>query len=316
MAPVDAVNVTDQNASVMRLGPLPLGKVILDRGIEPICQFTCRDRNRIALQSDLLGANVLGIHNILCLTGDPTGTGDHPDAKPVFDLSVIDLLRAATQMESGVDMAGNPLNGAPTFCLGAAANPGAPDVDVEVGRMEQKVQAGVRFFQTQAVYDPDQFARFMDKARYLNVPILAGILVLHSGRAARYLNANVPGIAVPQALIDEMDTAENKREKGIEIASRTISEVSSAYPWRSPDAHGLGARYPPSYATFRPHPIPKPLPVTRAPHSATSLPSPHSSLPNAPQHGGLETTGGPGLFSPGCRLHRLVLHAALLPPLH
>ena len=138
LAPVDAVNVTDQNASVMRLGPLPLGKVILDRGIEPICQFTCRDRNRIALQSDLLGANVLGIHNILCLTGDPTGTGDHPDAKPVFDLSVIELLRAATQMESGVDMAGNPLNGTPTFCLGAAANPGAPDVDVEVGRMEQK----------------------------------------------------------------------------------------------------------------------------------------------------------------------------------
>ena len=192
LAPVDAVNVTDQNASVMRLGPLPLGKVILDRGIEPICQFTCRDRNRIALQSDLLGAHVLGIHNILCLTGDPTGTGDHPDAKPVFDLSVIELLRAATQMESGVDMAGNALNGAPTFCLGAAANPGAPDVDVEVGRMEQKVQAGVRFFQTQAVYDPEQFARFMDKARYLNVPILAGILVLHSGRAARYLNANVP----------------------------------------------------------------------------------------------------------------------------
>ncbi len=226
LAAVDAVNVTDQNASVMRLGPLPLGKVILDQGIEPICQFTCRDRNRIALQSDLLGAHVLGIHNILCLTGDPTGTGDHPDAKPVFDLSVIDLLRAAAGLESGVDMADNPLDGAPTFCLGAAANPGAPDVDVEVGRMEQKVNAGVRFFQTQAVYEPDQFARFMDAARGLNVPILAGILVLHSGRMARYLNANLPGIVVPQSLINEMDAAENKREKGIEIAARIISGVA------------------------------------------------------------------------------------------
>lgn len=226
LASVDAVNVTDQNASVMRLGPLPLGKVILDRGIEPICQFTCRDRNRIALQSDLLAANVLGIHNILCLTGDPTGTGDHPDAKPVFDLSVIDLLRAASGMESGKDLAGNNLNGAPAFCLGAAANPGAPDVDLEVSRMQQKIEAGVRFFQTQAVYDPDLFARFMEKARPLNVPILAGILVLHSGRMARYLNDNVPGIVVPQGLIDEMDAADDKREKGIEIASRMISRVA------------------------------------------------------------------------------------------
>ena len=128
-------------------------------------------------------------------------------------------------MESGEDMAGNKLNGTPSFCLGAAANPGAPDIDVEIGRMEQKVQAGVRFFQTQAVYDPDQFARFMEKAKYLDVPILAGILVLHSGKMARYLNANVPGIVVPQALIDEMDTADDKREKGIEIAARIISEV-------------------------------------------------------------------------------------------
>ena len=227
LASVDAVNVTDQNASIMRLGPLPLGKVILDRGVEPICQFTCRDRNRIALQSDLLAANVLGIQNILCLTGDPTGTGDHPDAKPVFDLSVIELLRAASGMESGKDLAGNDLNGTPSFCLGAAANPGAPDIDLEVSRMGQKVEAGVRFFQTQAVYDSAQFASFMEKARPLNVPILAGILVLHSGRMARHLNDNIPGIVVPQNLIDEMDAAANKREKGIEIASRITSEVAS-----------------------------------------------------------------------------------------
>ena len=227
LAAVDAVNVTDQNASVMRLGPLPLGKVILDRGIEPICQFTCRDRNRIALQSDLLAANVLGIRNILCLTGDPTGTGDHPDAKPVFDLSVIELIRAASGMESGKDLAGNELNGVPSFCLGAAANPGAPDIDMEVSRMAQKVEAGVKFFQTQAVYDPDRFARFMEKARPLNAPILAGIIVLHSGRMARYLNENIPGIVVPQHLIDEMDTTENKREKGIEIASRIIAQIAS-----------------------------------------------------------------------------------------
>ena len=221
---VDAVNVTDQNASVMRLGPLALSRVLKERGIEPICQFTCRDRNRIALQSDLLSAYVLGIENILCLTGDPTGTGDHPDAKPVFDLTVMELLHAVKLLESGKDMAGNDLNGAPIFCLGAAANPGAP-IDKEVPRMEEKVRAGVCFFQTQAVYDPDSFEEFMNAARPLGVPVLAGIVVLKSGKMARYLNSNVPGITVPQRLIDEMDRAESRVQKGIEIAARTIRAV-------------------------------------------------------------------------------------------
>ncbi len=221
---VDAVNITDQNASVMRLGPIALGKILKDRGIEPICQFTCRDRNRIALQSDLLGASVLGLENILCLTGDPAGTGDHPDAKPVFDLTVMDLIRAAIDLENGQDLAGNQLHGTPHFCLGAAANPGAPPVK-EIPRMGEKVQAGVRFFQTQAVYDLDVFAAFMKAAGHLGVPVLAGIIVLKSARMARYMNENIPGINVPDHLIDEVDKAGDKVKKGIEIAARTIDGV-------------------------------------------------------------------------------------------
>lgn len=221
---VDAVNVTDQNASVMRLGPVSLCRILKEKGVEPICQFTCRDRNRIALQSDLLSAYVLGVENILCLTGDPAGTGDHPDAKPVFDLSVMDLIRAAKTLESGTDMSGNKMQGTPSFCLGAAVNPGAP-IEKEVSRMKEKVQAGVEFFQTQAIYDTYRFREFVDAARPLEVPILAGIVVLKSGNMARYLNGSVPGITVPQSLIDELDNAQDKAQKGIEIAARLIRDV-------------------------------------------------------------------------------------------
>lgn len=221
---VDAVNVTDQSASVMRLGPIALGKILKEQGIEPICQFTCRDRNRIAIQSDLLGAYILGLENILCLTGDPASTGDHPDAKPVFDLTVTDLVRAAKEMESGRDLAGNQLQGAPKFCLGAAANPGASP-EKEIPRMEEKVEVGVQFFQTQAVYDLDSFGRFMEAANQLGVPILAGIIVLKSASMARYMNEHIPGIIVPEHLIDEVDNATDKVEKGIEIAARTINAV-------------------------------------------------------------------------------------------
>ena len=221
---VDAVNVTDQNASIMRLGPISLCSILKGKGIEPICQFTCRDRNRIALQSDLLSAYVLGLENILCLTGDPTGTGDQPDAKSVFDLNVMDLVRTAKTLESGRDMAGNELEGVPTFCIGAAANPGAP-IDKEVPRMEEKAQIGVQFFQTQAIYDVERFNEFRKAAKHLDVPILAGIVVLKSGNMARYMNKNVPGITVPQNLIDEMDIAQDKVKKGIEIAARIIRDV-------------------------------------------------------------------------------------------
>lgn len=221
---VDAINVTDQQAAVMRLGPLALCRILKERGFEPICQLTCRDRNRIALQSDLLSAYVLGIENILCLTGDPTTTGDHPDAKPVFDLDVIGLLKAAKTLESGRDLAGNELKGSPRFCLGAAANPGAP-LEREIPRLKEKASAGAMFFQTQAVYDPEAFEKFMEQARPLGVPVIAGIVVLKSGNMARYLNKNVPGISVPQSLIDEMDSAKDKGDKGIEIAARIIKGV-------------------------------------------------------------------------------------------
>lgn len=221
---VDAINVTDQQASVMRLGPLSLCRILKEKGFEPICQFTCRDRNRIALQSDLLSAYVLGLENILCLTGDPTGTGDHPEAKAVFDLDAVTLLEAVKTLEGGKDLAGHPLDGNPKFFAGAAATPETP-LDVEMPRMEKKVKAGARFFQTQGVYDTERFAQFMESARSLGMPVLAGIIVLKSGKMARYMNRNVPGIKVPDHLIEELDGAEDKGKKGIEIAARTIQEV-------------------------------------------------------------------------------------------
>ena len=224
---VDVFNVTDSASSLMAMSALAAARLLADRGIETIWQISGRDRNRIALQSDLLGAYALGIENVLCMSGDPPSAGDHPEAKAVFDLEAISLLRAVAALQSGTDLAGNPLRGAPSFCSGAVVNPGAPDLDRELRRMEQKVRAGARFFQTQAVYDPAVFERFMDEARPFNVPILAGFIVLKSGDMARHLNANLPGLEVPQGIIDELDRAESPPQKSVEIAGRVIAETGS-----------------------------------------------------------------------------------------
>ena len=200
----DAVNVTDQQASVMRAAPWAICRVLLDRGLEPIMQMTARDRNRIALQSDLLAASILGIENVLCLTGDPTGTGDHPDAKAVFDLNVVAMVEAARSLQDGRDIAGHELQGAPRFCVGAVANPGA------------------RFIQTQAVYDLDEFADFIEQTKHLNVAVLAGIILLKSANQARFMNEKIPGIRVPDSLIDEIDGSQDRPATSVEIAARTI----------------------------------------------------------------------------------------------
>ena len=223
---VDAANVTDQTASVMRMSPLGLCVHLKRLGIDPILQVTCRDRNRIALQADLLAAAALGIENVLCLTGDPVSTGDHPDAKPVFDVKDgILLLEAASTLMQGKDLSGNALQGAPSFLLGAVANPGAQPVDVEVQRTEAKAKKGARFFQTQAVFEPEAVVRFMDRVRHLGVPVLAGIILLKSGAMARHLNQSVPGIRIPDRLIEEMDAAADKGARSVEIAARTIAAV-------------------------------------------------------------------------------------------
>jgi len=223
---VDAINVTDLQSSVMRLGSLAVCSLLKQKGFEPIFQVTCRDRNRLALQSDILSAAALGIENLLLLTGDHTTLGDHPDAKPVFDLDSVQLLQVARKLQQGTDMNGNKLEGAaPKFCMGAVVNPGADPLEPQILKMEKKITAGAEFFQTQAVYDIKIFENFLNKARHLKVPILAGIVLLKSAGMARYMNKNVAGVFVPDGLIKEMEETKDKVAQSVEISSRLIKEL-------------------------------------------------------------------------------------------
>ncbi len=223
---IDAINVTDLQSSVMRLGSLAVSRILKEKGFEPIYQLTCRDRNRLALQSDLLSAAALGIKNILILTGDHTTAGDHPEAKPVFDLDSVQLLQAASKLQSGFDIKGNKLTGGPPkFCLGAAVNPGADPLEPQIIKMEKKISAGAEFFQTQAVYDIDLFEKFLNKTKHLKAKVLCGIVLLKSAGMAKYMNENVAGVLVPDSLIKEMDEAKDKAKKSVEIASRLIKKL-------------------------------------------------------------------------------------------
>ncbi len=222
---VDAINVTDIQSSVMRLGSLAVCRLLKERGHEPIYQLTCRDRNRLALQSDLLSAAVLGIENVLLLTGDFTTLGDHPQAKAVFDIGSVQLIRAAKTLMEGKDMAGNELKGKPSFCMGAVVNPGADPLEPEIMKMEKKIRAGAEFFQTQAVYDIEQFKRFLDMSKGFDTVIMAGIVMLKSAGMAKFMNKNVSGVFVPESLIKEMEETKNKAETSIEIAARLIKEL-------------------------------------------------------------------------------------------
>ncbi len=223
---VDAINVTDLQSSVMRLGSLAVCKMLIDKGFEPIFQMTCRDRNRLALQSDLLSAAAFKIENVLALTGDHPSLGDHPDAKSVFDLESVQLLQTIKTLESGKDMAGNELKGEfPKFCKGAVVNPGADPLDPQIMKMEKKIEAGAEFFQTQAVYDIKQFETFISKVKHLKVPIMAGIVLLKSAGMAKFMNKNVAGVDVPENLIKEMQETQDKSATSIEIAARLIKEL-------------------------------------------------------------------------------------------
>ena len=222
---VYALNVTDQQSSVMRLGSLPVCRLLKESGLEPIFQMTCRDRNRIALQSDLLGAYTLGITNVLCLTGDSVSLGDHPQAKPVFDLDSVSLLCAARQLEGGKDLSGNDLEGAPEFCLGAVVSPESEPLEPQLIKMEKKVKAGAQFFQTQAVYDTRKLEEFMKAVAPLNVPVMVGIVLLRSAGMARFMNKSIAGIHVPDELIEEMEKTEKRAKTSVEIAARLINEM-------------------------------------------------------------------------------------------
>lgn len=241
---VTAINATDQQSSVMRLGSLTSCRILKDKGFEPILQMTCRDRNRIALQSDLLSAYVMGIENVLCLTGDFVSLGDHPDAKPVFDLDSVSLLHAVKELQSGKDLAGKELKGTPSFFAGAIVTPGADPVEPQIIKMEKKVKAGAQYFQTQAIYEPKKFEEFMKSVKHLNVPVLVGIVVLRSAAMARFMNKNVAGVHVPDKLIEEMDKAENKVQKSNEIAARLINEMKDMCQGVHIMAIGLEKRIP------------------------------------------------------------------------
>ncbi len=224
---VDAINVTDHQSSVMRYPSLGGALLIKEMGGEPILQMTCRDRNRLALQADLLFAAYKGIHNVLCLTGDSIMFGDHKEAKGVFDLDSSQLLGAIRKLESGKDLGGNDLDGSVSFCAGAIVTPEANPLEPQLIKFEKKVEAGAEFIQTQAVYDLDRFKEFMNYARQFPVKILAGIILLTSAPMARFMNKNIAGVNVPQEFIDEMESAPKGRAlaKGIEIAGRMIKRI-------------------------------------------------------------------------------------------
>ncbi|MEK6786842.1 MAG: methylenetetrahydrofolate reductase [Nitrospirota bacterium] len=223
---VHGVNVTDNTAAVVRAGSLPVCRLLYELGHDPVMQLTCRDRNRIAMQSDLMGAHMLGIRNILCLTGDYPTIGDHKEAKPVYDLDSVQVMQLVQGLNNGKDMVGNKLDGSTAFTIGAAVTPEADLVGPVLAKFEVKVKAGAQFFQTQAVYHPDVFAGFMKQVRPFNVKVLAGILLLRNAKMAEFMNANIPGMSVPSEMINELKAAGGKAEDvGVDIAVRTIKAV-------------------------------------------------------------------------------------------
>ena len=225
---LDAVNITDNQSSVMRTSTLATCVALKNAGLNPIYQATCRDRNRIALQSDLLGAAAMGIDNILCLTGDHTKMGDHPGAKPVFDLDSVSLLYTAAQLEKGVDLAGIELVGEPPkFAKGAVVSPISDSVDAQLAKMERKVMAGADYFQTQAVFESDKFIKFMERAKEFGKPVQLGVIIPKNVGMCKFMNANVAGVHVPDEMLDELRADKEKTKAGItglEIAARIIRE--------------------------------------------------------------------------------------------
>ncbi len=222
---VHAVNVTDNQRALVKLGSIAGSLVLRQENIEPIAQLVCRDRNRIALQSDLLGAWVMGIENVLALTGDPVKVGDHPDAKGVFDMESSQLLRIIGELNAGHDHAGKELKGKTGFFAGAAINPNVPNLDAEMRRLERKVAAGARFIQTQAVYDAGQFAAFAREAARFDLPILAGVLYLRSAKSARFINKSIPGIRIPDETIARLEAAADPEQEGVHIGVELVEQL-------------------------------------------------------------------------------------------
>ncbi|WP_102398960.1 methylenetetrahydrofolate reductase [Haloimpatiens massiliensis] len=219
------VNVTDFQAATVKATSLATCKMLKDAGLEPVLQITGRDRNRIAIEGELLSAGIFGIENVLALTGDYTVLGDHPGAKPVYDLDSVDILKVASTISSGVDMMGNELKGTPNFYLGACVSPKYDPLELQILKMKKKIEAGAKFFQTQAVYDIDTLRKFREMTKDLNTNVMVGIIPLKSAGMAKYMNANVAGVYVPDEIIERMKGAENKAQEGINIAAEFIKQA-------------------------------------------------------------------------------------------
>ena len=226
---VDALNVTDAAGAYCHLSSLAACGVLRQMGCEPILQLTCRDRNRIALQGDILGAAALGIGNLLCLTGDGVAHGDHPGAKPVFDLDAVSLLETASTLAAGRYLSGRTLEAAPRLFLGAADNPFAPPHAARPARLARKAAAGARFVQTQYCFDLALFARYMQAVRAAGLHerchILVGVGPLVSAHAAQWLRRRVPGVHIPDAVIDRLSRAPDQREEGVRICVETVQQL-------------------------------------------------------------------------------------------
>jgi len=222
---VHAVNVNDNPAAIVHASPLALSKVLRDMGHDPICQMTGRDRNRLAIQSDLLGLQILDIRNVLCLTGDDITLGNQKEGKAVFDLESVEILEVVRGLNEGKEMTGKPIHGATSLLAGAAVSPEG-ELEPVLTQFKRKVEAGARFFQTQAIFQPDLFERFMERARKFNVKIIAGVLLLRSLKTARYVTEHL-GIRVPERFLQTLERAgkEGELEAGIEISLELIETI-------------------------------------------------------------------------------------------
>lgn len=222
-----AANITDFQSAVMRISSLTACKVVMDEGVEPVIQITGRDRNRIAIQGELLSAGVLGIKNLLAVTGDHPRMGDHPNAKPVYDLDSVGILQVATTFMDGKDLEGNDLNGRIEFFPGAAVSPTRETMMPQLMKMRKKIAAGAKFFQTQAVFDLSLLREFREKTVSLNTKVLAGIVLLKSGNMARFMNRNIPGVEIPDTVIARLDKFEGKEKinEGIRLAGELIRAI-------------------------------------------------------------------------------------------
>ena len=226
---VDAVNITDNQTAIVRMSSIASAKILLDEGVEPIIQMTCRDRNRLAIQGDLLGAAALGIENVLCLTGDYQSFGDQPEARGVFDLDSVQLVATVARMNAGFLLSGEPMKTVPRFTIGAAANPFAEPFEMRLLRLDKKIRAGARFIQTQPVFDPERFARWMEHVRksglHEKTAILAGVMPVKSAKALEYMKEEVPGVRIHPEYIDRMKNAPDPAGEGVRMAADIIRSV-------------------------------------------------------------------------------------------